>query len=121
MEQSLGRAKLFKVPKKLCFFEDISKELGILQEGAKLLLYSMNFVHACILCLKAEVLIGVLSRISIPYAGIILPLIIWIIIGELLLRESSFSTRLKITVIAFVIYLILQFIGLPGLIIGLAG
>lgn len=60
-------------------------------------------------------------NIAIPFAYLIIPLVVWIILSELLLRDSSFGGRIKIAVVAFVIYLILQFIGLPGLIIGLVG
>ena len=60
-------------------------------------------------------------NIAIPFAYFIIPLIVWIILSELLLRDNSFGARIKIAVVAFVIYLILQFIGLPGMIIGLVG
>jgi len=54
--------------------------------------------------------------IVIPFAGIFIPLIVWIILGEVLLRGFGAMVRLKVAAIAFVIYLILNMIGVPGII-----
>ncbi|MBI2584073.1 MAG: hypothetical protein HYW25_05370 [Candidatus Aenigmarchaeota archaeon] len=92
--------------------------------SAKLVASGIGALRAFVLAFLAYFLpplVFSFFSISIPYAAIIIPLIVWIILGELLLREATLGGRLKITIVAFIIYLILQFIGLPGIIIGLAG
>ena len=56
------------------------------------------------------------AAINIPFAGILLPLLVWIVLGEILLRVSSFVNRLKVAVLAFVIYLLLNVLGITGMI-----
>lgn len=48
------------------------------------------------------------SYIAIPYLGLILPLVIWIILGELLIKEADMKTKLKVVVVAFVVYTFLS-------------
>ncbi|MFH0958175.1 MAG: hypothetical protein V1897_05670 [Pseudomonadota bacterium] len=51
---------------------------------------------------------------SVPYLGLILPLIIWIILGEVLLGGDR-KTRLKVAIIAFAVYTILSIFVFPSL------
>jgi len=37
-----------------------------------------------------------------------LPLVVWIILGELLIKEADMKTKLKVVVVAFVIYTFLS-------------
>ena len=46
--------------------------------------------------------------VAIPYVGLILPLVVWIILGELLIKEADMKTKLKVVVVAFVIYTFLS-------------
>jgi hypothetical protein len=63
-------------------------------------------------------LVLIFLGISIPFAGIVIPLVVWILLGEVLLKGSSagFVGRLKVGAVAFVIYLILNLIGVSGMI-----
>ena len=54
---------------------------------------------------------------AMPFLYYIIPLIVWIILGELLL-EGEMKQKLIVAVIAFVVYTILTFIGLPMMISG---
>ena len=64
----------------------------------------------------------VLGFVSIPYAAIFIPLVVWIALGEVLFRkQGTVVSRLKVAAIAFVIYLILNFAGVPGMIAGAIG
>jgi hypothetical protein len=54
---------------------------------------------------------------AIPFAFYIIPLIVWIILGEILL-SGEMKQKLMVAVIAFVVYTILTFIGLPMMISG---
>jgi len=64
----------------------------------------------------ASPLILAFLPLSIPYAGLLMPLVVWIVLGEVLLRAYGTTNRLKIAVLAFVIFTILNFLGIPGLI-----
>jgi hypothetical protein len=61
-------------------------------------------------------LVLALVAINIPFAGLLLPLVIWVALGEVLLREIGTGARLKVAAVAFVIYLLLNFLGIPGII-----
>jgi hypothetical protein len=69
----------------------------------------------------APILMGVLiiAGIALPsiLALYVIPLIVWIILGEVLLSSiSDRKKRLEVAVVAFVIYTILTFIGVPVMI-----
>ncbi|MEM7813627.1 MAG: hypothetical protein QW548_01875 [Candidatus Aenigmatarchaeota archaeon] len=61
------------------------------------------------------------SGISVPFAGIIIPLAVWIILGEVLLKAWGFKNRMKVAGAAFVMYLLLNFMGIPGMIAAAIG
>jgi hypothetical protein len=59
--------------------------------------------------------------IAVGFAGLpgiisiyVIPLVVWIILGELLLKATMVQ-KLKIVVIAFVVYVILNMVGVPGI------
>jgi hypothetical protein len=55
--------------------------------------------------------------ITIPFAGLIVPLIVWLVLGEILLRAGyKLSIRLKVAAVAWIMYLILNLLGVPGMI-----
>src|SRR3989338_738193 len=60
-------------------------------------------------------LVFAFAGISIPFAGIIVPLIVWIALGEVLLKGSR-AGRLKAAAVAFIVYLALSMVGVPGMI-----
>ena len=60
-------------------------------------------------------LVLVFVTIPIPFVGLFAPLIVWVVLGELLLSGDRVS-RLKVAAVAFVIYLLLNLVGIPGMI-----
>lgn len=90
----------------------------------KVIAHQIHAKRALILAVLAyfvSPLILGLAAISIPFAGIIVPLVVWIILGEILLRGVSVGGKLKVAALAFVIYLILNFAGVPGMIAAAVG
>jgi len=55
---------------------------------------------------------------AIPY---LLPLIVWIVLGELILKDIDFKKKAIVAAIGYVIFIILGFIGLSGIIHSLVG
>ncbi|MFH0948982.1 MAG: hypothetical protein V1802_00670 [Candidatus Aenigmatarchaeota archaeon] len=49
----------------------------------------------------------------------ILPLIVWIVLGEILLKEAGIMAKLKVIVIAFVVWTILNYAGIPGMLMAM--
>lgn len=87
----------------------------------KLIVHRIEAKHSIILAVLAyfvSPLVLAFGGISIPFAGIIIPLIVWVVLSELLLRGlgTTVVTRLKVAAIAFVIYFILNYAGITGLI-----
>ena len=55
---------------------------------------------------------------AIPY---LLPLIVWIVLGELILKDIDFKKKAIVAAIGYVIFIILSFIGFSGIIHSLIG
>ena len=57
------------------------------------------------------VMIAIDMLISIPsiVSFILVPLIIWIILGEMLLKDFKFTSKLNVSMIAFITYLLLEY------------
>ena len=92
----------------------------------KVIAHQIQAKHSLILAVLAyflSPLVLAFAAIPIPFAGIIVPLIVWIVLGEILLRGYSGGAvaRLKVAAIAFVIYLILNMVGVPGMIAAAIG
>lgn len=79
----------------------------------KLIAHNIEAKHSFIMAIVAlfvTPIIGtfIVQYIAIPYFGaFILPLIVWIALGEVLLQADT-VTKLKVAVIAFVVYLVLS-------------
>jgi len=59
-------------------------------------------------------IIGAFIALPIPFFGAyILPLIVWIILGEVLLRGEGATTKLKVVIVAFVVYILLSIFVAP--------
>ena len=69
-----------------------------------------------VLAYFASPLVLAFAAVSIPFAGIFVPLVVWIILGEVLLKAWGFKNRMKVAGAAFVVYLLLNFMGIPGMI-----
>jgi hypothetical protein len=91
----------------------------------KIIAHQMQAKHSLILAILAyflSPLVLAFAAISIPFASIIVPLIVWIVLGEILLRGyGGAKARLKVAAIAFVIYLVLNYAGVPGMIAAAIG
>ncbi|GEM_PF-2048597 len=88
----------------------------------KIIAHQIEAKHSLILAVLAYFITPLVlsfAAISIPFAGIIVPLIVWIILGQILLRQTAgFVPKVKVAAVAFVIYFILTFVGLPAMIAG---
>ena len=91
----------------------------------KIIAHEINIKHSLIIAIVSLFLIPIVGNlitqfISLPMLvfNYILPLVVWIILGEILLK-SDMKTKLKVIVIAFVVYAILEYVGVPFIIAGL--
>ena len=52
----------------------------------------------------------VLSSIVLPglVSAYVLPLLVWIVLGEILIKEADIKTKLKVVVVAFAVYILLS-------------
>lgn len=79
----------------------------------KVIAHNVNMKRLLIMALIAFFLVPILGSLiagfaTIPFIGLILPLVVWIILGELLIREADMKTKLKVVVVAFVVYTFLS-------------
>ena len=79
----------------------------------KVIAHNVNVKRLLIMALIAFFLAPIIGSliagyVAIPYIGLILPLIVWIILGELLIKEADMKTKLKVVVVAFVVYTFLS-------------
>src|SRR3989338_6686729 len=87
----------------------------------KVLAHEMSFKNSLIMALVAYLVVPLIisfANISFPFSGYIIPLVIWIALGEVLLKGGR-KGKLIAAAVAFVIYLVLMFVGVTGLIAGL--
>lgn len=83
-----------------------------------------SFIMAIVALFATPIVIGfILGMLALPLfvvagveiiSGLLLPLVVWIVLGELLL-ESDRMTKLKVVIIAFVVYLVLSIFLTPAL------
>lgn len=89
----------------------------------KIVAHNFDVKRVFILAIIALFVIPVISlyalsyaNIGIPYIGtFIIPLIFWIILGEILLKGAGVMTKLKVIVIAFIVYELLTIFLTPYL------
>lgn len=56
--------------------------------------------------------------VSIPYAFVLFPLVLWIVLGEIFLDDFDFKTKLKVAVIGFLIYEIITILNVTEYLVG---
>lgn len=85
----------------------------------KVVAHNLEAKHALIMSIVALFITPVAGAFAATYIALpgivfayVLPLAVWIIIGEILL-EADTTTKLKVIVIAFAIYLVLSFLAAP--------
>mgnify|MGYP001602517552 CR=1 FL=1 len=91
---------------------------GVILLSDRVIAHNMEIKHAFIMAFAAYFIVP-LFRAGITLAGFGIDIILlypiqlltWVILGELLLKNNDFMTKLQVTVVAFVIYLILQYAG----------
>lgn len=92
---------------------------GVVVLADKIIAHQIEPKRSAILAVLAyfvSPLVLAFAAISIPFAGIIVPLVVWIVLGEVLLRAYGFTSRIKVAAVAFVIYFLLNLLGVPGMI-----
>lgn len=87
----------------------------------KVIAHNINVKRLLIMALIAFFLTPIVGSliagyIAIPYLGLILPLIVWVILGELLIKEADMKTKLKVVVVAFVVYTFLSLYLTPAIV-----
>ena len=93
----------------------------ILSLTDKFLAHEISIRNSFIMALIAYLVIPIIlsfANISFAFASYIIPLVIWIILGEILLKGGR-KGRLIAAAVAFIAYLALTFLGVPFLIAGL--
>lgn len=87
----------------------------------KAIAHSLNAKHALIMAIIALFLTPVVAAFALEAVALpalvgayIIPLVVWIILGELLLKEGM-MTKLKVTVVSFVVYIILSLFVAPSI------
>ncbi len=61
--------------------------------------------------------VSILGSTTLPgfFSVYIVPLVLWIILGELLLKGEGMKTKLEVTIIAFVVYSVLRIVLAPAI------
>jgi len=87
----------------------------------KLLAHEVSFKNSLIMALVAYLVVPLIisfASISFPFSGYIIPLIIWIALGEVLLKGGR-KGKLIAAAVAFILYIVLLLAGVTGMIAGL--
>ena len=89
----------------------------------KLIAHNLGAKRAFVLAFVALFITPIVASyiaIAVALPGLVaiyvIPLIVWILLGEALLKGGTFKQKLEVIVIAFVVYIILTFIGVQGMI-----
>ena len=78
-----------------------------------------TFVMALIALFVGPIIsISILGSTTLPgfVSLYVVPLVLWIILGELLLQGESMKTKLEVTIIAFVVYSVVRIVLTPMII-----
>lgn len=75
-----------------------------------------TFIMALVALFIVPIVVGFLALPGLVSIYVV-PLIVWIALGEVLLKASAMQ-KLKVVIIAFVVYIILNFVGVPGMLAG---
>ena len=95
---------------------------AILTLSDKFIAHEMAIKHSLLMAFVAYLVVPVIlafASFSIPFVGYIVPLVVWLVLGEVLLKGDR-QARLKASLLAFVVYIVLtSFVNIPGIISGL--
>jgi hypothetical protein len=89
----------------------------------KIIAHGIEAKHAFIMAF-ASYFLAIILMLGLAFANIVLPsllavyiipLLVWVVLGELLLKSADRKKRLEVAVVAFVIYTILTFVGVPAM------
>ncbi len=89
-----------------------------------LVAHNMEIKHAVMMSVAAY-FVTPLAAAGIAIAGLelpslvavyIVPLVVWVALGEVLLQGGDLMTKLKVAGVAFVVYLVLRQVGVVGII-----
>jgi len=94
----------------------------------KIINHNMSIKNSFIMSLIAYFLIPILMPlidefIFLPFliSFILIPFAVWIILGEILLPDFTYVNKFKVSLIAFVTYLILEYFPLTSYLISMIG
>lgn len=94
---------------------------AVLSLSNKLLAHEMSVAHSLMMAVISYFVVPIflsLVNISFPLSGYIIPLVVWIALGEVLLKGDRMG-KLKAAAAAFVIYAVLFSLGVLGFVAGL--
>ncbi|MBI3190270.1 hypothetical protein HYZ41_01050 [archaeon] len=89
----------------------------VLALADKFLAHEMSFKKSFIMAIIAYLAVPIIlaaSGISFEFSGYIIPLIIWIVLGQFLLKGGH-KKKLIAAAVAFIVWIILMFAGVPGI------
>ncbi len=93
----------------------------ILMLTDRFLAHEMSAKNSFIMAFIAYFVVPILlsfAAVSFPFSGYVIPLIIWIGLGEVLLKGSR-KGRLTAAAVAFVVYIVLTMLGVQSLLASL--
>ena len=78
----------------------------------KMIAHNVNpkrlFIISIVSLFLTPIVAGVLPTLPGLVSAYLLPLIVWLVLGELLIKEADMKTKLKVVVVAFIAYIILS-------------
>lgn len=93
----------------------------ILAIADKLIAHEMSIKNSFIMALIAYLVVPIVlafANITFAFSNYVIPLVVWIILGEVLLKGDR-KGKLIAAAVAFIIYLVLMLVGVTGIIAGL--
>ena len=77
-----------------------------------------TFVMAIVALFLAPIIsVALIGSTALPgfVSVYVVPLVLWIVLGELLLQGEGMKTKLEVTIIAFVVYSVLRIVLVPAI------
>jgi hypothetical protein len=93
----------------------------VLAVADKVLAHEMSLKKSFIMALVAYLVVPIIlsaAEISFEFSGYIIPLVVWVVLGQFLLKGGH-KKKLIAAAVAFIVWIILFAIGVPGMLASL--
>lgn len=93
----------------------------VLAVADKVLAHEMSLKKSFIMALVAYMVVPIIlsaAEISFEFSGYIIPLVVWVVLGQFLLKGGH-KKKLIAAAVAFIVWIILFAIGVPGMLASL--